>query len=139
MKLDIKLYTPELAEVVESNEAHIRLMSGTWIAIKHSLWLVIPGLGLCFAALLISYVLEIGAHVEIEEAARNEFPPYLVYFLVSGFLLGSMLWAKWRIEKLFHYRRVNELFYIVQSAHIADLAKKKIETAENSTTTPDVS
>ena len=44
-----------------------------------------------------------------------------------------MLWAKNSIEELFHYRRVNELLFIVLAANEARKVAKKntIKTAHN--------
>ena len=37
-KLDVMDYRPELYTMIESNEAHIRLMSGTYQSLKYNFW-----------------------------------------------------------------------------------------------------
>ncbi len=125
MKIDVALHSPELAAVVESNEAHVRLMSGTWISIKETLLLVWVGAFSTLLATVIVYFPFIRNHLGLSGFDLDSSPKYLVYFVAILFLVSAMYWAKYKIENLFHYRRVSELFHIVQAAHLArEIAQK---------------
>jgi hypothetical protein len=113
MKIDIMHNCSTLYSFVEANEAHIRLLSGTWLAIKNTKYFVLCGAIICA---LMSFYLYF-------DLTTKQLPAKLsihsIFFLVLIFLYLSMFWAQRRIENLFHYRRVNELLCIVQSAYIA--------------------
>ncbi len=113
MKLDIIQECPELSEIVESNEAHIRLMSGTWIAIKYTMRLIWIGM----------YVSSAGI-VSLLFLPHSHETSLIITAIISVFLLISIYWAKYRIENLFHYRRVNELVLIVEAVHRARQKKE---------------
>lgn len=108
MKLEVSLRCPELSSVIESNEAHVRLLFGTWQAITISQPFVIAGIILSSLEFLIAFV-----------ASRYLFAPYplsilsVLSILVGGLILTGITWAKNRIENLFHYQRVRELTHIV--------------------------
>jgi hypothetical protein len=108
MKLEVSLCCPELSSVIESNEAHVRLLFGTWQAITISQPFVIAGMILSSLEFLITFV-----------ASRYSFASYplsilsILSILVGGLILIGITWAKNRIENLFHYQRVRELTHIV--------------------------
>ena len=52
------------------------------------------------------------------------------FIFICAFLLVGMWLANLRIEKLFHYRRVNELFHIVQAASISESVAAKKDDKE---------
>jgi hypothetical protein len=110
MKLDVMVNCPNLFAEIESNEAHVRLMSGTWLAIKAGWKMVLFGMILTVAG--IRWL-----------SPPSGSPPtnphsWLVILLVTNtLLLVAMLWGRGRIVKLFHYRRVNELVWIVMAAN----------------------
>jgi len=113
LKAEISFKCPELAATVESNEAHIRLMSGTWLAIRTTLPLV--GLG-AFICLYVSIPL-------FKSYLNPTFSKCLAYYhlqLVSNtFLIVGMIWSNKKIERLFHPRRVGELLFILQAVFLA--------------------
>jgi hypothetical protein len=117
MKLEILNRQPELSAVVESNEAHVRLLSGTWIAIRSTKRLVLLGAAVSVVGALLTVVapLQLSSADWSPSAARAQF---FLLSLVSGSLIAMTRWAQLRIENQFHYRRVNELLCIVQSAHM---------------------
>jgi len=120
MKIDIRLYCPDLTGLLESKEGHIRLMSGTWAAFKYSKWLV-GGTFLFLAGFIVSIHWP-GRFTSVWKPDQN-------YYLLAFISLTMWLlvhFAKRRIERLFHYRRVNELFHIVQSAYLAYQQKDAI-------------
>jgi|GEM_PF-3787836 len=120
MKLDISLHAPELAAIVESNEAHIRLMSGTWIAIRRTKWLLLVGACVC--------AITANSCVKPHSNGTGIGAFLWAYSIVNLVTFFALLWVKRIIEKLFHYRRVNELVWIVMAAHEA---KKKAASQKN--------
>jgi hypothetical protein len=113
MKMSIRLYCPELSSLVESKEAHIRLMAGTWTAFKFSQWPIWIALIFLAAAGFAPQWLE--SILSIRLMDHN----YFVYMFINLNLLMVIFFCNQRIEKLFHYRRVSELFHIVQAAYFA--------------------
>jgi hypothetical protein len=119
MKMSIRLYCPDLSMLVESKEAHIRLMSGTWAAFKFAQWPVWLALIILGAISFARQSLEARLHIQIPD--HN----YLVYVFINVNLLLIMFFCNQKIEKLFHYRRLSELFHIVQAAHFAHEIKEQ--------------
>lgn len=119
MKLEVGLCSPELSSVIESNEAHVRLLSGTWQAITTTRRFVVAGITISSLEFLTRFIP--GAHLS---------PPYPLYTLsiVAGCIIFvGMTWAKIRIEKLFHYQRVRELTHIVGCVHYVNKYKLPID------------
>lgn len=133
MKLDIMQKSPELSAVVESNEAHIRLMSGTWSAIRSTIGLVLTGILLSLIFVMLSLINSKFRILGLEFATEGNTFPYLFALIITSTLLGAMLWAKYRIESLFHYRRVGELLFIVQAAHLVRHEQKNDAVADEKT------
>ena len=109
MKLEVGLRSPELSSVIESNEAHVRLLFGAWQAITTSRRFVIAGL-------VISCLGPLSRYIPTPHLSPPT-PSYILSFLVGGTIFVGMTWAKNRIENLFHYQRVRELTHIVGCAH----------------------
>jgi len=106
LKLDIALDCPGLSAFVDSQEAHIRLISGTWLAIRATMPLVLIGTIICL------YIIT-GGHSEIhwvQTQSKNAY--YWLQLVINAFLLMAMWWGLHWIQKLFHWRRVNELLII---------------------------
>jgi hypothetical protein len=89
-------------------------MAGTWLAIKSTWKLVLVGFVLSVIATVQSiYVWPL--NIDLTYFPQDKIPYYgLLLFLIS-FLLYSMRWARKKIELLFHYRRVSELFAVVEA------------------------
>lgn len=109
MKMNVRINCPELSGHLESKEGHIRLMAGAWAAFRLSIWPVTV-VTVITTALAIMY---------------KDLYRCLIYTFVNINLLAVMLYSKNQIEKLFHYRRVSELFHIVQAAYIAQQRSQK--------------
>jgi hypothetical protein len=117
LKAQIAYYVPQFIPSIESNEAHVRLMSGLWMAIKYTRILCVSGL---LAALFSSYLYYVGL-------CHFKYFPLIALF--STALVALMIWAEYKIVNLFHYRRVSELFSIVQAAYFA--RKKELELTKS--------
>jgi hypothetical protein len=124
MKIDIRLYCPELTGLLEGKEGHIRLMSGTWAAFRFSRWPV--GITSIVLTVLAVLFLLSGPSSYLWKASQN----YLLLAFISITMWMIVYFSNRRIEHLFHYRRVNELFHIVQAAYLADEVKQRDATAK---------
>lgn len=112
MKMDVRYYCPQLSKMLESKEGHIRLMAGTWSAFRISVLLVAIALVVVTIPAIIFPALQWLA----------------IFSFVNLSMLLLMQYSIRRIEKLFHYRRVSELFHIVQAAWMAQQVKRKEKT-----------
>ena len=114
MKLETSVRSPQLSAIIESNEAHIRLLFGTWLAARLCFPLVVIGL----TAAVIGVVRCISAF-DVNQRAQDLLFPYSVWVVLSLALILGSAFAIWRIQNLFHYRRVRELFDVVACYHLA--------------------
>ncbi len=124
MKLELMMSSPDLSAMIESNEAHVRLMFGTWEAITATWKLVLAG------AVMNVIALSVLASTASAGTSRLS-APYGTSLLVNGTMLMAMFWAKDRIQRLFHYQRVRELFHIVASVHYARKEKERTNSGPN--------
>ena len=124
MKIDVNIYCPALAGLLESKEGHIRLLAGVWEAFRFSkIFLRLSFPLVLLAALFFQFP---GWWSSYNRALGINY--FIYVFIISS--LGLLVhYSGNRIEKLFHYRRVNELFHIVQAAYIAQQFKK-VKNAE---------
>lgn len=139
MKLDILLHQPNLASVVDSNEAHIRLMSGTWLAIRYTQSLLLVGAVFSLIGMFVTYAPGVRSmlHLDSSDFNAQSAPYYPVLFVLSLSMLAAAVWARFKIESLFHYRRVNELLFILMAADIAREQQDSVsEVAGGVTTIP---
>lgn len=112
VKLEILTRAPDLSAMVESNEAHVRLMFGTWTAVDTCWWPVVTG---TLVSLLNLSVIGICMYT----AGHSAHSPAGLLCLFGVALLVCMHWAKAKIENLFHYQRVRELTHIIACLHLA--------------------
>ena len=126
LKLNVRLYCPGISSLLEAKEGHIRLMAGIWAAFRFAMfptfiiWLTFFVLG----------VLELTGKIHIPIKNTFSMPEVDFFFVLSMIGLGVLLimWlSNRRIKNLFHYRRVNELFHIVQAAFLANQVEEKIK------------
>jgi len=116
MKLEILNESSDLSAIVESNEAHIRLLFGIWQITKSTVYFLYVGFILSLFGVL-------------ETCCQwFEFPkaliPYLPTLVFIILLILAIKISKNRIEFLFHYQRVRELTHILGCAAIV---KNKIK------------
>ena len=113
MKLETFLRCPQLSAIIDSNEAHIRLMFGTWLAFRHSRFLTAIGAAAALG-------MATGVLARVAPGWNSHLvPAYWLWFVVATLLLWGTYRGSKRIESLFHYRRVRELFDIVACYHLA--------------------
>jgi len=126
LKLKVRLYCPGISSLLEAKEGHIRLMAGIWAAFRFAMlptfiiWIIFFVLG----------ILELAGKIHISIKNTFSMPEVDFFFVLSMIGLGVLLimWlSNRRIKSLFHYRRVNELFHIVQAAFLAKEVEEKIK------------
>ncbi|HWT01815.1 MAG TPA: hypothetical protein VN256_16325 [Pyrinomonadaceae bacterium] len=115
MKLEVGLRSPELSAVIESNEAHVRLLYGTWQAITTSRRFVVIGL-------IVNLLVPLTRFLPAPYPSPS-YPAYVLSIIAGGTMFAGMTWAKNRIENLFHYQRVRELTHIVGCFHYVNKYK----------------
>jgi hypothetical protein len=120
MKMSVRLHCPELSALLDSKEAHIRLMTGTWAAFRFSQW-----------PIWIALISLIAAVAALNAQLSGHY--YFVYIFINISLLLVIFFCNKKIENLFHYRRVSELFHIVQAAYFAEEQKRQKETSKQVT------
>ena len=130
MKFETAVRSPQLSAIIESNEAHIRLMFGTWLACRATFIFIVLGCVMSAVSLVIAGLRASAPTSHVD--SRTTFLPWIVITLFLG--LGNDQ-ARRRIENLFHYRRVRELFDIVACYHLArttsDASGRRADEDEN--------
>lgn len=96
----------KLISIVESNEAHVRLLFGTWYCAK-AVWFVLLGVIISGIGIFIDFKI----HSTVLHSTFTHF--YLIYLVCNFSIMLSIFWGKSIIEDLFHYQRVRELTQIV--------------------------
>ncbi len=110
LKLETRARSPRLSALIESNEAHIRMLFGAWLAVRLCRGLLVIG----FTCSTIGFVRSI-----VLADPRHLLFAYSAWMVVtSAIVIGAWLSAR-HIERLFHYRRVRELFDVVACAYFA--------------------
>ncbi len=104
-KVDVLNKSPLLSGVIESNEAHIRLLFGVWQVAGIFTIFSTVSLGICILAIVGIY------YNELQWCGTRS--SYAIIGVVQGLLLITLLWIKTRIVHLFHYQRVRELTQIL--------------------------
>lgn len=100
----------KMSAIIESNEAHIRLMFGTWQVTKF-FW----KWALLFSLLFLATIIW-------SKTPNLQYGKDVLYYqlLIQLLSLFFLLWTKNWIEKLFHYQRVKELTQILGCASNVD-------------------
>jgi hypothetical protein len=114
MKLETLVRSPQLSAIIESNEAHIRLLFGTWSACRVCLLFVAGGV----VVSILGYVLPL-LRQDSSPGTMFSHLSYEIWVCITVLLLLGTIAAKRQIEKLFHYRRVRELFDVVACYQLA--------------------
>jgi hypothetical protein len=109
LKIRLQYVAPERCAAIARNEAHVRLTSSVWYITR--MLAQLAGIGILLALVPISFRLLGGI-----EPLAFELAAYLMWNVLV--LLGC-LWAKVTIERFFHYQRVREIVYVLETAHFA--------------------
>ena len=111
MKMEIRVKNPDLNQFIEMKESHIRLMSGIWTAFRLSMYTIGPIFLLLFA-LCIAPPWRNFTLIPHTSTSDGFYPFFFVLNVVILLIMGFSIR---RIEKLFHYRRVSEIFHIIKA------------------------
>ena len=115
LKMQLQQLAPDKCAEVVRNEAHIRMMSSLWYAAS-GLWRLslVSAIAVLFpvAMAIVMYLLE----------ARNPFmllPETCGVLVLAGISFVFAAWLQSRIRRFFHYQRVREIVYVLETFHIA--------------------
>lgn len=112
LKIRLEFYFPEKCGTLIKNEAQVRLMSSLWYITKTLL--LFGSIGIFFIAL----------SMFIGGPLMHDFPfDFLISLSVVIFVLVNSFLGKRMIQEFFHYQRVREIIYVLETAYIA--AKEK--------------
>lgn len=113
LKIRLQFRHPEKCGTINKNEAHIRLSSSMWYASTGLIKSSILGLIILTIAMFIAKLTYSGILVYIFPIVLNIGVIYLAYI----FRRNS--------EKFLHYQRVREIYYVIETAELANEIDKK--------------
>jgi len=111
LKIRMQWVAPRKCSEVIRNEAHVRMMSSVWYAAKAVFSLTIVSLLPVLAAV---WRLHSGGKSIYDALTSHDL---VVYGAVASFVYISALWLKWHVESRFHYQRVKEVVYVLETAY----------------------
>jgi hypothetical protein len=138
LKIRLDLVAPEKCGLIVKIEAHIRMMSSVWFAASSLLWVccfsLVPaligtlrlaaisasGCGQPFSWGLKSIAIAAWSSEYFNGLPANApmfFHDLLIYLVVWASAIFSALWLRRHVEKCFHYQRVREIFYVMETAY----------------------
>lgn len=117
LKVRLQAFAPRLCWDIIRNEAHVRLATSVWYVANWLIFLSVISLGFLLATVV--------KHHD-EEALRTAYPAGVLSFLV--FFLCVVM--KFHLRKCIHYMRVREVFYVLETAHIAQRLDKRFRIGE---------
>jgi len=117
IRLELAQKNADFAAFSESNEAHIRLMFGAWLATRWAWRPVLFGTVTSMLYLIVGCCGALREWIGIPKSA--EFVTGVIWcsnlFCLEVVLLLCMWWIAAKIQSVFHYRRVGELVYVLQA------------------------
>jgi hypothetical protein len=111
LKIRLEFAFPEKCGNITRNEAHIRLMSSMWYASCY-----LQRLG------ILSFVLTLVMIIVGKRIYGSSIPVCAIYWsplASSALIIVGMWFIRVMIEKFFHYQRVREIIYVLETAHFA--------------------
>jgi hypothetical protein len=111
LKIRIELKHPSQYKMIDRNEYYIRLMS--------SIWYMASGLSFTSFLVLATSSLVLGLSVWFGKGLTSEISPVVLLVPFGPALIGLFLSSQARkiIERFFHYQRVRELIYILETTY----------------------
>jgi hypothetical protein len=111
LKIRMQWVAPRKCGEIVRNEAHVRMMSSVWYAAKAVISLIIVSL----VPVLVAAWRLLSSGKSILDALTSH--DFVVYGAVASFAYISALWLKWHVESRFHYQRVKEVVYVLETAY----------------------
>ena len=120
LKIRLEFYYPDQMGTIARNEAHVRLMSSAWYMSRSLIWWceVAVVIAACTWYAAKSVTLPIGYTADFKRIYYFVLP--LIPAAITAF---SMSWLQINILKFFHYQRVREVIFVLDTAYIAFLDK----------------
>ena len=122
MKIEIAALKPELSAIIESNEAHIRLLNGIWYAIGKTRKVIMVGVTFCTLVFVVGSIVKfapIASTLRSKPDDLGQLPLFLLYGIALLALWLGMQWVRNQIEILFHHLRYREVTQILMCAAMA--------------------
>jgi hypothetical protein len=129
LKVRLELVAPSKCSVIVGNEAHIRMMSSVWYASKTlfavCLLSTIP-VFTHFQSLMLAckayfqHASGWGSPVTLSKYEQLLFHDFLIYMVLFSFTAITAFWVKRHVERCFHYQRVREVVYVLETAFSVD-------------------
>jgi len=111
LKIRLEFDFPEKCSNITRNEAHIRLMSSMWYMLCYlqriGIFSFVLGLGLSVVVVVLGF--------PWREVCAACWSP----LICSGFIIVGTWLMRLIIEKFFHYQRVREIVYVLETAYYA--------------------
>jgi hypothetical protein len=103
LKVRLEFMFPERYGVIARNEAHVRLMSSVWY---------------CARTLIIASTLGVllGVAANWPQVGRAGFQHIELFLLPVAILLTARIFVQDTIERVFHYQRIREIFFVLETA-----------------------
>ena len=115
LKIRILFFFPDRYAELAKNEAHIRLMSSFWYVLRSLKRVSFVAIGFVLVAVLLSLII------------NKTFPfEHLLPLVFAIGLLIAILLVQYNVEKFFHYMRVREIIFVLETALTASKEKKVI-------------
>jgi hypothetical protein len=111
LKIRMQWVAPRKCSEIVRNEAHVRMMSSVWYAAKAVFSLTIVSL---LPVLAVIWRLHSNGKSIYDALTTHDI---VVYGAVASFAYISALWLKWHVESRFHYQRVKEVVYVLETAY----------------------
>jgi hypothetical protein len=108
LKLRLQFRYPEKCGTINKNEAHIRLSSSMWYASNALINISMAGLTLLVIV------------ITLAQLSYENMLAYLYGFAMNVLVIGLSWSAKRSSEKFLHYQRVREIFYVIDTAELAE-------------------
>lgn len=106
LKIRLQLAASEKCGEIVRNEAHVRMMSSVWYAARA-----------VFGVCCLSVLVVLAAILQAGRGAGNSYhQDLLVYSAMVSFAVVSSRWLKRHVENYFHYQRVREVVYVLETA-----------------------
>jgi hypothetical protein len=107
LKVRLQLAAPDKCGEIVRNEAHVRMMSSVWYAAR-------AVFGVCWLSALVVLT------AVVWQSGKLRGGPYpidvLLYGALASFAAISAVWLQRHVESCFHYQRVREVVYVLETA-----------------------
>lgn len=110
LKIKIAIVSPIAYSPIARNEAHIRLMSSVWHMCKLSIKILLIVMGII--TLKLGFLILISDRTVSSVFTSN----HILLLAIFPLLLASYFHALKKITKFFHYQRIREIIYVLETA-----------------------